>query len=138
VRLDGHELNAMCAVDALGVGAMFGRDVAIESACRACGRPIHIETGRDGTELQSVSPAESLVWIGLRYAGGCAATSLCTTIALWCCAGHLRSWREDSPGLEGHRLTVGEALEVGVALFSDRLAAATPGEGTMGGNDAEE
>jgi hypothetical protein len=128
VRLDGHELNAMCAVDALGVGAMFGRDVAIESACRACGLPIHIETGGDGTKLQSVGPAESLVWIGLRYAGDCAATSLCTTIALWCGKEHLQAWREENPGLEGHHLPPAEALEVGVALFADRLAPVSKGE----------
>ena len=44
VTLDGRVLNAMCAVDALGIGAMTGRDIAIASGCRHCRAPIRITT----------------------------------------------------------------------------------------------
>src|SRR6266481_3350950 len=37
VTLDGRVLNAMCAVDALGIGAMTNRDITIASRCRHCG-----------------------------------------------------------------------------------------------------
>jgi copper chaperone CopZ len=37
VDLDGRMLNAMCAVDALGIGAMYHRDLAVASRCRHCG-----------------------------------------------------------------------------------------------------
>lgn len=37
VRLGHRTLNAMCAIDALGVGAMYGRDVEVSSRCRFCG-----------------------------------------------------------------------------------------------------
>src|SRR6185437_1726641 len=44
VTLDGCVVNAMCAVDALGIGAMTDRDISIASRCRHCGAPIRITT----------------------------------------------------------------------------------------------
>jgi mercuric reductase len=35
VSVEGRRLHAMCAIDALGVGAMYGTSTAIESGCRA-------------------------------------------------------------------------------------------------------
>lgn len=137
VRLDGQGLNAMCAVDALGVGAMYGRDVVVHSTCRGCGGTIHVETAAAGTELASAAPAGSVVWVGRDYADGCAATSLCTTIAMWCCQEHLDAWRAENPGIEGYRLTLAEALEVGVALFADRLAPASLDGKDTGENHVE-
>ena len=41
VTLDGHVLNSMCAVDALGIGAMTDRDIAIASSpFRLAGRAL--------------------------------------------------------------------------------------------------
>lgn len=47
VTLGDVTLNAMCAIDALGVGPMYSRDTEINSSCRQCGEPIHVQT-RDG------------------------------------------------------------------------------------------
>lgn len=57
VRLGG-QLNAMCAIDALGVGAMYGRDVAIESSCRHCGTAISIATAQQGLALGRFRPGK--------------------------------------------------------------------------------
>ncbi|MGH6678716.1 MAG: organomercurial lyase, partial [Bradyrhizobium sp.] len=51
VTLGGRVLNAMCAVDALGIGAMADRDTTIESRCRRCGAPIRIATQHRGRLL---------------------------------------------------------------------------------------
>lgn len=115
-------LRAMCAVDALGIGAMVGNDVTIESRCRTCGAPVHAETGDRGTTLKSWSPKDAVVWVGDHYDGGCGATSLCTTIAFFCGDAHLRSWRESSEsGAPGHRLSAEEAHQVGCAVFGPML-----------------
>ncbi|MFQ5959294.1 MAG: organomercurial lyase, partial [Alphaproteobacteria bacterium] len=68
VSLGDHTLNAMCSIDALGVGAMCRRDVTIASACRGCGAAIDVATGDDGTALARVSPPGALVWAALHYA----------------------------------------------------------------------
>jgi mercuric reductase len=122
VRLGGRVVQAMCAVDALGAGAMFGSDVAIESRCRACGVPIRIVTRKLGTALDRVEPPATIVWSGVRYEGACAATSLCTVIAFFCSESHLEAWRQENHAeAKGYRLALDEAMQVGRALFAPVL-----------------
>ncbi|MBQ1561293.1 alkylmercury lyase family protein [Caulobacter sp.] len=120
VEADGFAVGAMCAIDALGIGAMLERDVAVRSACRHCRRPVAIRTLGHGRELDQVEPSGIVVWSGRRYAAGCAASSLCTVQAFFCDDAHLEAWRTNSPpaGQEGVRLSPAEALEVGVAIFA--------------------
>jgi hypothetical protein len=123
VRLGRSEARAMCAIDALGAGAMLGQDVEVRSRCRACGRPIRVATRDRGAALVDVDPASALVWSGIRYENGCAATSLCTVIAFFCSDGHLESWRaNERPDVRGYRLDMDEALQLGRAIFAPALA----------------
>lgn len=118
IRLGERALNAMCAIDALAVGAMYGRDIAIDSSCRHCGKAISITTRQRGLALESALPAETVVWAGIAYANNCAATSLCRVLAFFCSDDHLETWREtDAPGARGIRLTLDEAMQVGKAIF---------------------
>jgi hypothetical protein len=61
-----------------------------------------------------------VVWSGQRYAGDCAASSLCTVQAFFCGDDHLEGWRASGPaGAEdGVRLNLPEALDVGRAIFA--------------------
>ena len=119
-------LHAMCAIDALGTGAMLGTDIVIESACRSCGAPIHIETRDQGAALADHSPRSAVVWTGIQYADRCAADSLCTVMAFFCSDGHLESWRDDQkPSANGFRLSLDEGLQMGRAIFMPLLAAAS-------------
>lgn len=123
VRIEGRAFHAMCAIDALGVGAMYGMDTTLESRCRLCQAPIGIATGDDGRRLAGVSPAEAVVFAGIDYQAGCAATSLCTTIAFFCGDAHLSAWRSSqSPEGPGFRLSLEEAFQVGRAIFGPVLA----------------
>lgn len=125
VGFGGKVTHAMCAIDALGTGAMFDADVVIESRCRACGGPIRIVTKNRGIALDSVEPGSTVVWSGNQYEGACAATSLCTVIAFFCSEAHLEDWwRTNRSGSEGYRLTPDEAMQVGRALFAPVLARA--------------
>jgi len=120
VEAGGFTVGAMCAIDALGVGAMLERDVAVHSACRQCARPLAIHTRSHGRELDQVELSRIVVWSGRRYDAGCAASSLCTLQAFFCEDAHLATWLTNSPagGQEGVRLSLTEALEVGVAIFA--------------------
>lgn len=123
VRLGERELNAMCAIDALGAGAMLGTDAVIASACRECGAAIRIATRGGGAALADVSPGEAVVWSGIRYEDNCAADSLCTVIAFFCSDRHLDAWRAaNPPEIRGFRLSVAEGLEAGKAIFVPMLA----------------
>ena len=124
VRLGETVLNAMCAIDALGAGAMFGIDVVVESACRSCGTPIRVRTRENGTALADSVPTDAVVWTGIRYANRCAADSLCTVMAFFCSNAHLDSWRasQDTES-RGYRLSMDEGLQMGTAIFMPLLAA---------------
>jgi len=114
----GRMISTMCAIDALGAGAMCRDDVAIRSTCRACGGSVEAFTERGGMTLGQVAPADAVVWVGLRPSCGCAADTLCTELLFFCNDEHLARWRKDHG--DGHRLTPAEAFQVGKALFIDR------------------
>ena len=121
VTIRGHTLNALCAIDALGISAMCDADTTIMSACPCCGEPIRVETGGHGRELQSVAPAAAVVWYTLVF-DGCAAQSCCPSTLFFRNDAHLRRWLDAGRSREeGDRLTVTEAFEIGVALFGPLL-----------------
>jgi mercuric reductase len=123
VTLDGRVVNAMCAVDALGIGAMTGHDIAIASRCRHCGAPIRITTREQGRALAQVEPRTAVMWQSVHYEGGCAANSLCATTTFFCSDDHLSAWRRERSSDEpGFRLSIEEGLEAGRALFGPSLA----------------
>ena len=123
VSLGEQTLNACCAIDALGVGDMYRRDVEIRSRCRACGAPVTVATSDRGRAVADVRPGSAVVWSGVRLTGGCAANSMCTIIAFFCDDAHLEAWRaEHDPEARGFRLSIDEALQAGRAIFGRSLA----------------
>src|ERR1035438_3923186 len=74
--LPGRAIHAMCAVDALSVGAMYGGEVEIESKCRVTHEPVRVKM--DGPRIVSASPKGVLVGVRWDKASGVpAAHSLC-------------------------------------------------------------
>lgn len=123
VEIEGQQIHAMCAIDALGTGSMFKKDIRIRSSCRATGAPITIELTANGTEIGSVDPETAMVWSGIQLSDGCAADSLCTVLAFFSSDEAFEKWRiEEHPDTPGYRLTVNEGLQVGRAIFDPFLA----------------
>jgi hypothetical protein len=121
VKLNGHVLQALCAIDALGVADMYGVDISISSRCRHCGSPIDVRTTAEGRGLLSVAPSGAVVWYDFAY-GGNAADSCCPAIVFFCSDAHLQQWLDaQTLRRKGIRLTTDEALEVGRAIFGPVL-----------------
>jgi alkylmercury lyase len=120
VDAGGVSMGAMCALDALGIGALLERGGIIRSACRKCRRALVIHTCSRGHALEHVAPAEIVLWSGPRYADGCAASSLCTLQAFFCDDDHLEAWRSGNSiaAQDGVRLSLPDALEIGCAIFA--------------------
>lgn len=122
VDLGAQTLNAMCAIDALGIGAMYDRDIRIRSSCRMCGTSIEVATLNSGRELAYWTPETAIVWFGIRYEHGCAANSLCKVLAFFCSDEHLAAWRQQQgEEARGFRLSMEEGLETGRAIFENSL-----------------
>jgi len=121
IELADRALHALCAVDALGVGAMYGTDVSIASSCRRCRAAVDVRTGEQGTTIAEARPSGVMIWYDLAYDRK-AATSCCPSIAFFCGTEHLRMWRaEEGADRLGYELTLAEALEVSRALFGPLL-----------------
>jgi len=122
ITIDNVDNHAMCAIDALGAGAMANNNSHIQSSCRQCGCEITIKTDDKGRHIKTVKPTPSIVWSGVQDIDGCAADSQCTVMAFFCSDEHLSMWREKtSPKPMGHRLSMDEGLQAGRALFQPFL-----------------
>jgi hypothetical protein len=121
VTLGGQTVHSLCAIDALGAGAMFGADASIESTCAHCGTAVHVTLSRGGVQLETVEPADAVVWYTLLF-DGCAAENSCPSTVFFCSDDHLASWRAGQGArAAGERLSMAEALEIGIALFEPLL-----------------
>lgn len=122
VELGAQTVNAMCAIDALGMGAMYDRDIRIRSNCRMCGTSIEVATSKSGRELAYWTPETAIVWSGIPYEHGCAANSLCKVLTFFCSDDHLATWRQQQcENSRGFRLSMEEGLEAGRAIFENSL-----------------
>lgn len=121
IHIGDKALNALCAIDALGVAAMLQADIAISSSCHRCGEAVQVVTTAKGRALNSVVPVDAVVWYDLAY-GGSAATSCCPAITFFCSVEHRCLWLEaQTPKRSGIELTMDEALQVGRAIFGPVL-----------------
>jgi hypothetical protein len=121
VTLRGRTVDSLCAIDALGTGAMCRSEASIISSCAYCGASIDITTSANGDELVAVEPAGTVVWYTLVF-DGCAAQSCCPGTLFFCSDDHLAAWRESKGDRkDGARLSIEEAFEIGVALFEPLL-----------------
>lgn len=114
--LNGKEVYAMCAVDALGVSAMLKQPVSIYSRCAYCDEPISLEVR--GETLAIAHPSSVVVWYQAASANCIPATAKCPGINFYCNPTHRVAWAEGHPDSTGYDLTLAEALMRGVKIFS--------------------
>jgi len=119
VTASGRPVNAMCAVDALALSPLFGRETWIESRCHVTGTPIRIH--QDGTRILEASPSAA-IQVGIRWQslGGCAAHSLCLEMIFLRDEETAQAWRATDPA-SIDLLTLPEAVELGQAFFGPLL-----------------
>lgn len=124
----GTTVHALCAIDGLGIGGMLGADTVIESRCAETGAPVTVRTRSGGRALAELAPADTVVWYGIAYAGGCAARSGCALKLFFRSEAALAAWRARHGDHPGYRLGVPVALQLALALFAPMLGGAQPAE----------
>jgi len=131
VAIDGgHAVFSMCAIDALGMAAMLGRDITIESRDPYTGQAITVTIHNGHT---SWVPSTAVVFVGAQAAdvqnccppdGGTrtAAADICCYVMNFfadTASAHAR-WRADST-VSGHILSQQQALRLGNDIFGRLL-----------------
>ena len=112
---------AMCAIDALGISAMTGHPVIIESADPSTGEPITVQV--DGA-TSSWDPATAVVYVG-RTSDGCAGPSAsvcCGYMNFFATGTAAAAWAATHPDITGSVLSQERALQLGIGIFGQLLS----------------
>jgi Alkylmercury lyase len=121
VQISGEAaVFAMCAIDALGISAMTGRPVVIESADPSTGEPVTVEV--DGTS-SSWDPATAVAYVG-RASGDCAGPSAsvcCGYMNFFATRAAASAWAASHPEISGGILSQARALQTGIGIFGQLL-----------------
>lgn len=117
VRVNGYQLHAMCALDALAVGPMFEATTEITSQCRVSGDPVTIRMSGE-TILNRAEAGDVHVGIawGAADATSCCADSLCLEMIFLRDSETARTWLDvDADGRE--IFTLPEAVQFASRFF---------------------
>jgi mercuric reductase len=118
VLVNGHQVHAMCALDALAVGPMFEMETQVVSRCRVTGDPVSIHQA--GSTI--LNPDEAgrvcfgIIW-GAANADISCADSLCTEMMFLRDGETARQWLAGDPK-NREVFTLQEAVEFGDHFFT--------------------
>jgi alkylmercury lyase len=117
VRVNGHRVQAMCALDALAISPMFGMKTHIISTCRVTGEPVSIE--QSGTVIENREAAANIhfgiIW-GAASGDACCADSLCMEMMYLRDGEIARQWLAEDPD-NRESFTLQEAVDFGARFF---------------------
>ncbi|WP_327090357.1 alkylmercury lyase family protein [Nonomuraea sp. NBC_01738] len=135
---DGPQVHAMCAVDALGMAAMLGRDVTINATEPGTGHPITVTVpahanipGGGGPVVWA--PESAVVFYGQQEAAACcadpqpedvapaAAEVCCDCINFFTTPAAAQAWSQAHPHITGQVLAQRQAWQIGVHIFGPLL-----------------
>ncbi|QNA77784.1 alkylmercury lyase [Streptomyces sp. So13.3] len=114
----GTEVWSMCAVDALGIAAMLGRDTVISSQDPVTGAPVTVTSVNGATQWE---PRGAVVFIGRRDGSGPAAALCCDALNFFAGEASARTWAKEHPDVPGHIVAQDEAEDIGRQTFGPLL-----------------
>jgi Alkylmercury lyase len=117
VRVNGHQVHAVCALDALAVSPMFAMKTQIDSRCSITGAPVNIK--QSGKTIENAEEVGDL-HLGIAWAAAdaesCCADSLCRQMIFLRDSGLARQWLMDDAASR-EIFTLPEAIEFAGRLF---------------------
>jgi hypothetical protein len=119
ILTSGHEVAAMCAVDALGIAAMLGTRIEIRSSDPSNGAPIAVRVDSNGSA--EWAPTEAVVLAG-SVKNGPSYAGCCSVLNFFASRKSAESYLADHGDLRGHAIPIPDAAAVGAAIFGEALA----------------
>ena len=118
----GHEVDAMCAIDALGIAPMFGEQIEVESRDPVSGEEIRAQVAPDSAA--EWSPESAVVVAGaIRNEDGDACCGCCPVLNFFASPATAERWLADHREVRGGVISMDEAAAAGRAVFGDVLTA---------------
>jgi mercuric reductase len=121
IEVNGHAINAMCALDALSVAPMFGVETGIKSSCAISGSPLTIHM--QGEQVVTAVDEGDNLYVGIRWQQPCgaAAHSLCRDMVFLLGEEAAEKWQQRSE-IEGSVFDLLTAVAIGSAFFRPLMA----------------
>jgi hypothetical protein len=116
----GRRVEAMCALDALGIATMLAEHIQIDSHDPNTRTPVHVEVGPDGQA--EVAPATAVVLVGSSCQAGPSYLTCCDTLNFFESSQSAERYLDAHPELTAICLKVPEATKLANAIFADVLA----------------
>ena len=115
----GHEVDAMCAIDALGIAPMFGEPIEIDSRDPVSGEEIRARVAPDGAAAWS--PQSAVVVAGVLDPGSDSCQGCCPVLNFFASPAHAERWLAEHPQVRGEVISMQEAAAAGRAVFGEVL-----------------
>jgi hypothetical protein len=120
VLIDGDLwVEAMCAIDALGIAPMLGLPIEIYSHDRLSGRQIWVRLDPD--EGAGWEPQEAVVVSGSAACEGPSFRGCCDVLNFFENRENAERYLAKNPSVSGHPIALPEAIEAGRIVFGDLL-----------------
>jgi len=122
VRISGEAtVFAMCAIDALGISAMAGRPVVIESADPSTGQPVTVTVDQASSTWD---PATAVVYVGRANdeCAGPSASVCCGYMNFFATRAAASAWAAAHLEITGGILGQARALQTGIGIFGQLLS----------------
>lgn len=122
VQVNGYQVYAMCALDALAISPMFGMKTHISSRCRITGDPVNIQQSEKTIEnLDAVADLHLGIAWGAANTDAYCADSLCMEMMFLRDSRIARQWLADDIGAR-EIFTLPEAVEFARRFFVPLLS----------------
>jgi Alkylmercury lyase len=115
----GHEVDAMCAIDALGIAPMFGEQVEIDSRDPVSGDAIRARVAADGAA--EWWPRSAVVVAGARDRQSDACCGCCPGLNFFAPPVNAERWLSEHREVRGGVISMPEAAAAGRAGFGEVL-----------------
>jgi hypothetical protein len=113
----GHEVDAMCAIDALGIAPMFGQQIEIHSRDPMTGEEIRARVALDGAI--EWRPESAVVVAGAIRSQGDACCGCCPVLNFFASPANAERWLSEHAEARGSAISMREAAAAGRAVFGD-------------------
>jgi hypothetical protein len=117
---NGHEVHAMCAIDALGIAPMFEQTIEVRSHDPLTGAAFQAKVAPDGTA--SWEPDAAVVVAGVLDRQGDSCSGCCPVLNFFVSRENAERWLAEHPHVRGHVITVEDAIASGRVVFGDVFA----------------
>jgi hypothetical protein len=116
---NGHEVDAMCAIDALGIAPMFGQRIDVESRDPLSGEEIRARVAPAGEA--EWWPQSAVVVAGAIRSHGDACGGCCPVLNFFASPANAERWLAEHPQVRGSVIPMSDAAAAGRAVFGDVL-----------------